>query len=195
MPQKAKGTTVNQTERSSPVQALARWLSDTVNLNWLKRQIRRRDRSREDVDDLIHDAVLRVAEFCERGEARDPADVLVRTVARLSMNDVRDRSRHPYLSQPVEELDSVLPLIDAAPPPEELVAAEQRWQLVSETLETVSERMRQAFLLSRIHELTYSQIAQQLHVSERTIKEDITWVMALLIDAAHRKRARQGGVQ
>ncbi len=174
--------------------ALARWVSNAVNLNWLKSQIRRRDRSADEVDDLIQDAILRVTESCRRGEARDPAGVLVRTVSRLSMNDRRDRARHPQVDEPVEELERILPLINTAPPPEELIIAEQRWTLIAETLENVSARKREAFLLSRIHDLTYAQIAQQLKVSERTVKEDITQVMALLIDAAHRKRARHENI-
>jgi RNA polymerase sigma factor (sigma-70 family) len=177
-------------EAQSSLDVLTRWLGNAVNLQWLKRQIRRRDRGPEDVDDLIQEAILRVTESCRRGEARDPASVLVRTVSRLSMNDCRDRARHPHVNESVDELEQFMPLIDATPMPEELIDAEQRWALIAETLETVSDRMRQAFLLSRVHELTYAQIAARLRVSERTIKEDITRVMAFLIDAAHRKQAR-----
>jgi RNA polymerase sigma-70 factor (ECF subfamily) len=190
MPRAPESAKALEEVRSSSFDALTRWLGNAVNLNWLKSQLRRRGRSPDDVDDLIQEAILRVTESCERGEARDPAAVLVRTVSRLSINDCRDRGRHPYVDTPIEELDSFLPLIDAAPMAEELIAAEQRWSIIAETLETVSPRMREAFLLSRLYEMTYSQIARRLKVSERTIKEDITKVMAVLIDAAHRKRAR-----
>src|SRR5678809_832573 len=95
---------------SSALDPLATWV--TRNLRWLKRQLRRRDRSEQDVDDLISEAILRVAESCERHEVRDTAGLLVRTVTRLSMNDCRDRARHPYEPESIETLEGVLPLID-----------------------------------------------------------------------------------
>lgn len=166
----------------SPLEALGRWVRE--NLRWLKGQLRRRDRSEQDVDDLIQEAILRVAESCERYEVRDSASFLVRTVTRLSMNDCRDRQRHPYDPRPVEELDGITPLIDASPLPEEIANQQQQWKLIEEVLDTVDERTRKAFILNRIHGLKYAEVAQQLGVSASTVEKDITWVMALLIDAA-----------
>lgn len=166
----------------SPLEALGRWVME--NLRWLKGQLRRRDRSEQDVDDLIQEAILRVAQSCQRHEVRDSAGFLVRTVTRLSMNDCRDRERHPYDPRPVEELESITPLIDTSPPPEEVVSQQQQWNLIERVLDTVDERTRKAFILNRIHGLKYAEVAQQLGVSASTVEKDITWVMALLIDAA-----------
>jgi RNA polymerase sigma factor (sigma-70 family) len=161
------------------------WLQG--NLRWLRPQLKRRDRSEQDVEDLIQEAILRVAESCERHEVRDPASLFVRTVSRLSINASRDRERHAHARESVEELEHVLPLIDASPSAEELIASEERWHLIAEVLEGVDERSRRAFLLNRIHGQTYEQIARQLGISSSTGEKDVTWVMALLYDAAGKK--------
>jgi RNA polymerase sigma-70 factor (ECF subfamily) len=190
MPVRPNRTRSSAEQRPPSLDALIGWLGNAVNLRWLKRQIRRPDRTREDVDDLIQEAILRVVRCCERGEARDPAGILVRTVTHLSIDDCRSRARRPYVSRSIEELEHALPLVDASPMPEELVAQEQSWALIAQTLATVEQRAREAFLLNRVHGMTYPQIAKQFRVSSRTIEEDVTWVMALLIDAAHRRRRR-----
>jgi RNA polymerase sigma factor (sigma-70 family) len=164
------------------VEGLARWV--TQNLRWLKRQLKRPDRNEQDVDDLIQEAILRVAESCERHEIRDSASVMVRTVTRLSINDCRNRERHPYEAETIEELDKAIQLVDPTPLPEDVVALEQSWDLIARVLQTLDERTRRAFLLNRVQGLKYPEVARQLGVSLSTVEKDVTWVMALLIDAA-----------
>ena len=157
------------------------WL--TENVRWLKGQLRRDGRTREDAEDLIQEAYLRVYEYCERGEAREPEKVLVRTIMRLSMNERRDQRRHRYLNQLIEDL----PLIHPSPLPEEELAAQSSLNLVIRTLETIEPRTREAFLLHRIDGLTYAQIARQMALSVSAIEKHIAWAMAVLLDAAQRK--------
>lgn len=185
MPSRARhiASLVNSSE--SPLESLMSWLGQ--NLPWLRHQLRRRDRSEDDVDDLIQEAILRVAESCKRHEIRDSASVFVRTVSRLSMNDTRDRARHPVANESIEALEHMLPLIDARPPADEVLEGEQRWQLIFEVLEGVDERTRLAFLANRIDGLKYEDIARELGVSVSTVEKDVTWVMALLYDMAQQK--------
>lgn len=163
---------------------LAAW--STRNFNWLRKQVTRRDRNAQDVEDLIQDAILRVAESCERHEIRDPAGVLVRTLTRLSINDCRDRARHPYSPEDIETLDSFAPLVDPTPLTEELLQTEQNWALIARVLEPLDARTRTIFILNRIHGMKYRDIARQLQVSTSTVDKDMALVMALLIDAARR---------
>lgn len=169
---------------AAPLQSLARWVQK--NTQWLAYQLRRRDRSRADIDDLIQEAILKTVKSCEQGGVHDPAAVLVRTVSRLSMNDCRDRGRHPNAS--FDEIETFSPFIDPSPLPDEVIAAEQIWSLVDEVLDEVDPRMREAFLLHRMDGLSYRQIARQLHVSPVTVQRDVTWVMALVMNAARRRR-------
>ena len=169
----------------STLESLAAW--SARNLKWLRKQVTRRDRSEQDVDDLIQEAMLRVAESCERHELRDAAGVLVRTLARLSINDVRDRARHPHLPDDVEALEEkgFAFFVDPSPLPEEVLQAEQSWSLIARVIEPLDARARRAFMLNRIHGIKYRDIARQLQVSTSTVEKDIALVMALLIEAAH----------
>jgi RNA polymerase sigma factor (sigma-70 family) len=161
---------------------LTRWL--TENARWLKSQLARRGFTREDAEDLIQEAYLRVYEYCERGVAREPEKVLVRTVMNLSINDHRYQRRHLY--------DSIenLPLVDPAPPAEEVLAAERRLALIVHTLEAVEARTREAFLLHRVDGLSYAQIAKQMGLSVSAVEKHIAWAMAVLLDAQGRERGR-----
>lgn len=156
------------------------------NVAWLRRQVRRSDRNEQDVDDLIQEAILRVAESCERHEVREPAGALVRTLTRLSINDCRDRARHPYLPETIETLETFLPFVDPAPTPDALLETEQSWALIAKVLDTLDGRVRTAFMLNRLHGMKYGDIARQLKVSVSTVEKDVALVMALLIEAAQR---------
>jgi RNA polymerase sigma factor (sigma-70 family) len=159
---------------------LTTWMAS--NLRWLKGQLRRRGRTTEEAEDLIQEAWLRVFEYCERGQVREPERVLVRTVSNLMRNEDRHRRRHPYVGQAVEELS----LADAAPLPEEVLASRQRLTHVLNALATVDTRTREAFLLHRTDGLSYPQIAKQLGVSVSTVEKRIAWAMAVLLDATAR---------
>lgn len=188
MSRRSWSTTSLHVDDGPPLQSLGVWLQK--NMRWLTAQLRSRDRSPEDIDDLISRAVLRVAESFDRGATRNPSAVaamLVRTVFRLASNDRRDRSRHPIDPNSIDEL----PLIDPALAPEELVDMQQSWELIESVLKTVEPRARESFLLSRVHGMSYPQIAQQLHVSVRTVEEDVTWVMRVMLDERHRRHRRR----
>lgn len=154
---------------------LTAWLRD--NTRWLRAQLRRRGCSHEDAEDLIQQAYLRVFEYCRRGEVREPEKVLVRTVSNLTLNARRDQGRRPQADVPLEELL----LVDAAPLPDEALAAQERLRQVVETLQTVEPRCREAFLLHRMDGLSYQQIARQMDVSVSTVEKRIARTMAALL--------------
>jgi RNA polymerase sigma factor (sigma-70 family) len=163
---------------------LTTWIGS--NVRWLKGQLRQRGRTREEAEDLIQEAWLRVFEYCERNPVHEPEKVLVRAVANLARNEDRDRRRHPFVEHTIEELT----LTDAAPPPDEALAANQRLKHVLQALTTLEAPTREAFLLHRMDGLSYPQIAKQLGVSVSTVEKRIAWAMAVLLDATARKGER-----
>jgi RNA polymerase sigma factor (sigma-70 family) len=157
------------------------WL--TRNARWLMTQLRRRGRTREEAEDLIQEAYLRVYEYCEKGKAREPERVLVRTVMRLSMNEWRDRRRHLYSKQSVEDLL----LVDPAPPPEDVLAVENYLRQIVSTLNNIEPRTREAFHLHRVEGLSYAQISRQMGISVSAVEKHIAWAMAVLLDQFDRQ--------
>nr|WP_314582460.1 sigma-70 family RNA polymerase sigma factor [uncultured Pseudomonas sp.] len=133
---------------------------------WLQAWLRRRLGSEWDAADLSQEAFLRLLRHPEvLGELQEPRAYLVTIGKRLLINFQRRKS----LEQAY--LDALMALPEACVP-----SPEQRWLLL-ETLQALDELLdglpaavRRAFLLSQLEDLPYREIAERLHVSERTIK-------------------------
>ena len=141
----------------------------------------RRGRTREEAEDLIQDAFLKMQEYCERGgQVRQPEGFLVRTVLRLAANARRDAHRNLYYEEPVENLTLI---VDTTPTPDEVLAGDQCLERMRDALDAVSRRTRDVFFMQRLDGLSYSQIAQRLGVSISAVEKHIATALAILADA------------
>lgn len=143
--------------------------------------LRRHGRSPEDAEDLIQEAFLRLTEYCRREEVRNEAGFLQRTVINLSISRYRADSRHPAAGQPVEELAEILPLVDATPTPDEVLAAQQRLNEVRKVLEAISPRTRDIYLAHRAG-YNYEELAAAYGVSISTIEKSVARAVVALMD-------------
>jgi RNA polymerase sigma factor (sigma-70 family) len=147
----------------------------------MQRMLMRRGRTREQAEDLIQEAFLRMQEYCEKGgQVRAPESFLVRTVLRLAINASRDEHRELYVDQNVEELTLVL---DTNPSPDEVLAAEECLNRMRDALDAVSRRTRDVFFMHRLDGLSYAQIAAHLGVSVSAIEKHIASALATLAEA------------
>jgi RNA polymerase sigma-70 factor (ECF subfamily) len=98
---------------------------------------------------------------------RDPAAFLNRIVRNLLI----DRSRRKSARAPHVELAEG----DAAVPPgqSDAIEVEQMRERYREAVSELPERMREVFILHRVHELGYREIAARLDISVRTVDWDI----------------------
>src|SRR5579862_124803 len=104
----------------------------------LQRLLLRRGYSRDDAEDLIQQAFLKLQEYCGKGgEVGRPEGFLVRTVIRLGINARRDAHRHLYVDTAVEELTQ---LVDTHPTPDEVLAHDQCLERMKQALSTLTER-------------------------------------------------------
>ena len=141
----------------------------------------RRGRTREEAEDLIQDAFLKMQEYCERGgQVRQPEGFLVRTVLRLAANARRDAHRNLYCEEPVENLTLI---VDTTPTPDEVLAGDQCLERMRDALDAVSRRTRDVFFMQRLDGLSYAQIAQRLGVSISAVEKHIATALAILADA------------
>ena len=146
----------------------------------LMKVCRRRGRSREEAEDLIQEAFLRLHEYCRTTEVRNEEAFLARTVANLAINQYRREQIISYAAQTVEELEQGVGLPDASPGPERIVAAQQRLNEITKVLGAVSERTCEIFLAHRAG-YSYDEIAADLEISQRTVQKHIARAMFLLI--------------
>jgi RNA polymerase sigma factor (sigma-70 family) len=147
----------------------------------LRMLLLRRGRTREEAEDLIQDAFLKMQEYCERGgQVRQPEGFLVRTVLRLAANARRDAHRNLYCEEPVENLTLI---VDTTPTPDEVLAGDQCLERMRDALDAVSRRTRDVFFMQRLDGLSYAQIAQCLGVSVSAVEKHIASALAILADA------------
>lgn len=140
----------------------------------LMRFCRLRGRSREDAEDLIQAALLRLEEYClsGKGEIRDRELFLARTVRNLVVDQFRHEHVVTYAPEPIEELENHLPLIDPSPTPDRILEAEQRLDEIKHVLGTVGRRVRDVYLL-HMAGYDYREISTRLGISIATVERDV----------------------
>lgn len=148
-----------------------------VHFPRLKKLLQRRGNTREEAEDLIQQAFLRVKVYCdEGGEVREPEAFLVRTVLNLS-RDAREREhRDLYVAERVE----TLAIADPAPRPDEVLELEDRLKEFESVLSAISPRTRDVFFMHRVNGLSYAQIAEHFDVSVSAVEKHIARAVAAL---------------
>jgi RNA polymerase sigma-70 factor (ECF subfamily) len=154
----------------------------------LQKLLRRRGRTREDAEDVIQDAFLRLQVYYQKGgQVREPEAFLVRTAMRLAINHHRDVRRRAQ----AQERAKTLPLLDVEPTPEEMVAAEETLQAMARQLDSVSRRTREVFLLHRVDGLSYAQISKLYGMTTKAVERRIARAMLAVSqddpDAGHER--------
>jgi len=145
----------------------------------LRALLQRRGRTSDDTDDLIQEAYLRMQAYLRQGrQVREPEAFLVRTSLRLHSNARRYARRHPHVEEAIEDLN----LLDTAPPPDEVLEAEQCLQRMREKLDAVNPRTREIFFLHRLDELSYAQIAERIGISVSAVEKHVARAVAILME-------------
>ncbi|HEY5758152.1 MAG TPA: sigma-70 family RNA polymerase sigma factor [Steroidobacter sp.] len=147
----------------------------TAHLRRLQLVLRRRGHSREDAEDLIHEAFLRVQAYCDDGgEVREQEAFLVRSVLNLARDAHQRAHLDLYERQPVEELT----ILDTSPRPDEVLDAQQRLAELRAALNAINPRTCEAFFLHRVEGLSYAQIADHLDISVSAVEKHIAKAMS-----------------
>lgn len=147
----------------------------------LLRLLGRRGWSRDDAEDLIQDALLRLTEYCRAAEVRNETAFLARTAINLSIDRHRRESRYASCELSLEQLTDAVPLIDTSPDPDEVFAAKQRLSKVRQTLDAVSVRTREIYLAHRAG-YSHRELAHAFGVSTSTIEKSIARAVVALMD-------------
>ena len=150
--------------------------------------------SREQYDGLLHFLRLRVS---NEEDARDAAqESLMRLMRyrdtepeaawkpllyRIAINVVGEQFRRGAVRQAGKHvaLESI-ELASDEPTQEDLVARAQQEALLREAILSLPPRWRQVYLLSRMQEMTYAQIARHCGISVKTVEKHMTSALAAL---------------
>lgn len=140
-----------------------------------------------DVEDLTQEVFTRLAGGAPPAELRRP-DAFLFTLAR---NLVRDHARrlHTRAARNSITLDDVeLPC--GSPTPDAALEHDERLALACAALEQLKPATRRAFLLHRVHGLSYAEIAAETGVSVSMIEKHVMAAIAVLRSAEDVERAQ-----
>ncbi len=131
----------------------------------LRRRLRAELKSSEEASDLLHDAFTRLLGARALGRLLQPEAFLNRILRNLLIDRSRrlaNRATHVDID---DELDLAVPADQS-----DAIEAEQMRQRYREVVATLPERMREVFLLHRVEQLSYNEIADRLGISPRTVE-------------------------
>ncbi len=158
---------------SNPEFNEARWFAEQVQPHepLLRAWLRGRVPSRDDVDDIVQEAYVRVLRARGRGELRSPKAFLFTTARNLAID--RLRLSRTARTEPLVENEALAVLDEGAGIPESL-ARNQELALLTEAIQSLPDRCRQVFTLRKVYGLSQREIAQKLGLSENTVSAQLT---------------------
>lgn len=133
--------------------------------SWLQGWLRRKLGDAGKAADLAHDTFVRLLAREEPIAAREPRAYLTTIAQRLLINHVKRQS----LEQSYLDVLAQMPEAEALSPEARLIILETLHE-IDAMLDGLGAKAREAFLLSQLEGLTYTQIAAQLGVTDRTVK-------------------------
>jgi RNA polymerase sigma factor (sigma-70 family) len=147
----------------------------------LLRFLRRKGRSREDAEDLIQEAMLRLHVYGQAVPVANEEAFLRHAVNNLSIDQHRRDRLDLRQEVPIEELNVRSPLIAPQSTPEDTLEAEQRLGSIRAVLDAVSPRTREIYFAHRAG-YSYAEIADSLNISHITIKRHIARALLAIME-------------
>jgi RNA polymerase sigma-70 factor (ECF subfamily) len=141
--------------------------------------LRHKGRSREDAEDLIQEAMLRLHVYCQAAPVTNEEAFLRQAVHNLSVDQHRRDRLDIRTEVSIEELDTRV--IDTECTPEQMLDAQQRLENIRAVLDGVSRRTRDIYFAHRAG-YSYAEIAAHLRISHITIKRHIARALLAIME-------------
>lgn len=140
--------------------------------------LRQRLRIADDAVDVAQEAYIRMLQYEGSREVQSPSSLLFRVAINIA-NDLgrSEQVRHASNHCGVDDLD-----IDSGlASPERHLAAAQDLELMYQTIEQLPPKCQQVFLLSRVHCMTYPEIAKHCGISVKMVEKHISHALAVCV--------------
>ncbi|MFC7379182.1 RNA polymerase sigma factor [Brevundimonas sp. GCM10030266] len=134
---------------------------------------------RDDAEDLLHSAYVRLQGSTSLGKADDADAYLVRTAVNLGIDEHRRDSRRRQTAEP-PGWDQIR---DGAPLQDEALVARQKLNEIDRVLAGLGERTRTVFLMHRLDGLKHRDIAARLGISQGMVEKHIARAVLALARA------------
>jgi RNA polymerase sigma-70 factor (ECF subfamily) len=135
--------------------------------NRLIREVRNRTRGKADAEELLHAAYLRLVRYRTQHTVENVAAFLVRTAVNIGV----DNYRHDRFIADVSPDE--MGICENSPLQDEVLAARARLDRVREGLSRLTPRTREIFLMHRLDDMKYREIAERLGISQSAVEKHI----------------------
>jgi RNA polymerase sigma-70 factor, ECF subfamily len=138
----------------------------------------------DDAEEIVHDVFL---SYWNGGSYRDIQEgaalksYLFTSVKNRSLNHLR-KSKVGFNDLPEDDL-----YVDNSPAVTEQIVAKEAQERLSYLIETLPEKCRQIFILSRTYELSHKEIAELLDISPKTVENQVAIALKYLRNYFPRK--------
>ncbi len=146
----------------------------------IRRFLRARLANHPDYEDLVQDIYLKLARQQDLDKKLSMGEAQTRSyLLSMANNLIRDRFRRERvrkavtLSLPAEEM-----LVSRTPSPEDILASRQSVAAIKKAIMRLPATTRRAFLLSRFRDLSYREIADEMHISISMVEKHIMRALA-----------------
>ncbi|WP_340265224.1 RNA polymerase sigma factor [Sphingobium mellinum] len=146
----------------------------------LRAWLRRRSLPGQDIDDIIHDAYLCIAQLPNVDHIRNGRAYLFTTARSVMLRRVR-RDRIVRIESLTEV--EAMTLQDADPGPERRASARQELGRVQRLIAALPDRCREIFQLRRIEGMPQRQIAERLGLTEHVVEAQAVRGLKLIMKA------------
>lgn len=136
----------------------------------LIRFLRKRLRTPDDASDVAQETYIRMMQYNGSREVQSPSSMLYRIAINVA-NDLgrSEQVRRVSDQMPIDEME----LVSDQPPPERVVSSMQDLSLLYEAIAHLPPKCQQVFLLSRVREMTYPEIARHCGISVKMVEKHI----------------------
>jgi RNA polymerase sigma factor (sigma-70 family) len=142
----------------------------------LLRFLARQRVSRDEAQDLVHEAYVRVQQSGDVGGIRHPKAFLFRVVSNLLFNSLKRRRLLGITPLPAECPE----LVDEGTAPQRALDAERELAIVRAAFTELPAKCRLAFVMNRFEDMSYPQIARELNVSVSMVEKHVSQALAHL---------------
>jgi len=148
--------------------ASARWFADEVQVHApaLRNWLRGKYPLLADPENLVQESLTRVWRVAQNGTVRSPKSLLFTTASHLALDEIRRRKVVPFESL---RDDDYLSVIEDAPPAPATVARREELALMTQAIQSLPPRCREAITLLKLG-YTHKAIAADLGISERAVE-------------------------
>lgn len=141
----------------------------TADYDGLVRRLTRKFGCADFASETLHETFARLDGMSNATVVQSPKDYLFRTAINVGKN----RRRAERVRATAAEIDAILDVADEAPTPAQAVEAQSEMDALLQVLSELPPRVRQIFEAALFHNVPYSQIADDLGVSQRTVERDV----------------------